>query len=109
MPVRTISISHEAASDLNEIMDYTIRSWGAAQAKRYVDSIRARYLRIRDFPQLGIDRSDLRPGLRCISVLEHQIFYVVQEERARIVRILHSREDAELVFANGSPDESASP
>jgi len=65
------------------------------QALRYLDNLRAGFRRLREYPQLGIDCSDLFPGIRCAAVQQHRIYYLVREDHIYVVRVLHEREDAE--------------
>ena len=95
MPLLRLATSRETDEDLAHILEHSSRAWGMSQARRYLDSLRASFRRLREYPQLGLDRSDLFPGMRCAAVQQHRIFYLVREDHIYVVRVLHDREDAE--------------
>ena len=95
MPLLGLATSHETDEDILEIFEHSRAAWGLARARTYVGNIRSSFRRLREYPQLGVDRSDLHPEIRCIAVREHRIFYVVRADHIYIVRVLHVREDAE--------------
>jgi toxin ParE1/3/4 len=95
MPLLRLATSRETDADLADILEHSSRAWGMSQARRYLSSLRASFRRLREYPQLGFDRSDLYPGMRCAASQEHHIYYIVREDHIYIVRVLHEREDAE--------------
>jgi len=84
-----------ADSDLFDIYVYTYRTWGAAQAKTYTDSVKVAIYRIAEEPERPEtkDRSSLYPGCRSYLMKRHLIFYRVVGEYLEIMRILHGSMD----------------
>jgi len=61
---------------------------------RYVDMLHEAIRRLRTFPNLGSDRSDISLGLRSIVAGEHIVFYRVLTGVIQITKVMHTREDA---------------
>ncbi|MEA2585180.1 MAG: toxin ParE1/3/4 [Thermomicrobiales bacterium] len=68
------------------------------QANAYHAALRSGIEALRDNPQLGVAREVLYPGLRSHPVEVHVLYYRIQGNVIEIVRILHSRQDADAVF-----------
>ena len=50
---------------------------------------------LRDFPELGTDRTALRPSLRSVIERPYVIFYFPRDDRIEIVRVFHEQQDIE--------------
>ena len=87
--------SSKALSDLDAIRDYTRKEWGAAQAARYVRSIRVVVSNAASAPMLAAPIGDHRPGYRKVTVGAHIVFFQFNGEAIEIVRILHGAMDIE--------------
>jgi toxin ParE1/3/4 len=86
--------TRQADEDLKEIYRYTQRTWGRAQAGRYIRGLEQRFRALAANPFLGIEREDLRPpGLRSLVHDSHVVFYQPQSYGVLIVRVLHGRQD----------------
>lgn len=72
-----IDVRAAARDDLDGIYDSTLAAHGEAQAERYVRSIWAAVDRLVAYPEIGIARDVLRPGLRSFPSGEDRIFYAV--------------------------------
>jgi toxin ParE1/3/4 len=84
-----------AQADLGQIWDYSVRTWGEAQAERYVLSIRDACQALADGSKQGRSIDDIRPGYRKLAVASHLLFYRVTDNGLiDVVRILHKRMDA---------------
>ncbi|MCA1749099.1 MAG: type II toxin-antitoxin system RelE/ParE family toxin [Parasphingopyxis sp.] len=93
--MKRLRYSRKAVGDLDEIWDYTKRSWGREQANLYTSNIdaacralasgEARSMRV----ELGANTFE---RVRCAS---HAIFAVEEAEVMLVVRILHLRQDIE--------------
>ncbi len=94
MPMR-IELSQEAEQDIDDILDYTLMTFGEAQAEEYYLSLRGCFDLISDNPQIGRSRPELDSALRSYSHRSHVVFYDVQDDHILIVRVLHSRMDPE--------------
>ena len=84
--------SRRAAADLLSIADYTLRTWGGAQAGRYIGELETCCQMLADNPMLGRSCDDVRPGLRRMEHGKHVVFYRLQKAGGiLVVRILHQR------------------
>jgi toxin ParE1/3/4 len=50
------------------------------------------------FPNMGISRDELHPGLRSLPVGKYLIFYTLISDGIAIVRVLHGMMDIEAFF-----------
>ena len=83
--------SRRAEADLLSIGDYTLRTWGKAQAARYLGALEVCCQTLSGNPALGRRCDEIRAGLRRLEHGMHVVFY--RQERAGILisRILHQR------------------
>lgn len=88
-----VTLSRDADTDLDGILDYSIAVHGRAVAEAYLRTIHAVFDRLSDFPELGAARNDLPGAMRSLPSGEHRIFYVVQPESVLIARVLHKAMD----------------
>ena len=49
--------------------------------------------RLMDNPMLGRSRDSIRLGYRSIQINRHIVFYRIQNQRIKIIRVLHERMD----------------
>jgi toxin ParE1/3/4 len=97
--------TRRADEDLQEIYRYTRRTWGRAQAERYIRGLEQRFTALADNPLTGISREDLRPaGLRSVVHGSHVVFYQPQPYGVLIVRVLRGRQDVRTYL--GGSEES---
>jgi toxin ParE1/3/4 len=89
--VAAFRFSRRAETDLLRIGDYTLRTWGKAQAARYINDLELNCQTLADNPALGRRCDDIRSGLRRLENGKHVIFYRQQREGILISRILHER------------------
>ena len=90
---RKLVVANAAKQDLVEIGEYTERTWGHAQKQRYLEQISKRFAALRENPNIGSPRNDIRAGYRVLRSGRHLIFYLTSEDTIEIVRILHDRMD----------------
>jgi len=86
-------ISKKAISDLEEIWFYTADKWSVEQADRYYNLIFDEIVFICKKPGTGKQMDDIRKNYRAAKVKSHLIYYKVENDMVRIVRILHERMD----------------
>ena len=86
-------LSKIAEKDLEDIFDYTHREFGLDQAILYVLSIDEVFTLISQNPKLGIDRNEIKKGLKSFVFKSHIIFYRIITNKIRIVRVLHGSRD----------------
>lgn len=83
--------SRLARLDLIEIADYTVDTWGAELAHRYLDSLEACFQQLARTPEIGRTCTPIRPGYRRMEHQKHVIFYRARKNGVFIGRILHRR------------------
>ena len=83
-----------ARDDLREIWRFGVLTWGEAQADRYSDTLDAAIDGLGVLPYMGPAANDVSPGLRRLVVRSHVVFYRVEDEAMRIIRVLHGSRDA---------------
>lgn len=91
-----------ATADLLEIVRYTHRKWGDAQAQRYREELDLALQHLSLTPDVGRKRDAIAPGLRSFAVAQHVAFYIQRRNRTLIVRILHPCMDVEQAFEDGA-------
>ena len=91
-------LSRRAASDLEEIADYTIERFGIQQARTYRDELKSCFDELADSPGLGRPAEQLARGLQRFEHKSHVVFYLREADDLLIVRILHSRMDVPRHF-----------
>jgi toxin ParE1/3/4 len=90
--VPAFRFSRRAEADLLSIGGYTLRTWGKAQADRYLGELEACCQMLAGNPALGRSCEDIRPGLRRMEHGKHVLFYRPQKPTGiLVVRILHQR------------------
>ena len=84
-----VRVSSEAESDLDLIIAYTINTWGADQADRYLAQLENGFDLLGRNPSLGRSCDVLHAGLRRFEVENHVVFYLTEPDGILIVRVLH--------------------
>ena len=90
-------ISKEASNDLEKIWLYTIETWSAEQADRYLNLIFDEIEYLCQKPNSGSDFSHVRKDYLRSHVKSHFIFYKINEKQSEleIIRNLHQQMDIE--------------
>lgn len=91
-------LSEEADFDLNEIFDYTENEYGFNQAVHYLTKLDTVFKSLVNNPLIGRTRNEIKHGLFSIAEQEHIIFYRIQNDYIRIVRVLHGKKDIPKFF-----------
>lgn len=92
--MRSIVVRPEAEVDIEDAADYTIEQWGREQARRYIGEIRTA------IDSLTIDglrypeEAEAHPGLRRMRSGHHVIFFLIDDKKVDVVRVMHERRDA---------------
>ncbi|MBL8496487.1 type II toxin-antitoxin system RelE/ParE family toxin [Nitrosomonas sp. JL21] len=86
-------LTDRAVTDLSDIADFTIQSFGIEQARFYRDGLNNCFDILADNPQLGQSATELAPSLKRFEYQSHVVFYKSQGADILIVRILHQRMD----------------
>lgn len=82
----------EADADLADIHDH-IAADSPARARKFVALLRQRCAPLRQFPEMGRARDDLRPGLRSLAVDRYVVIYRLPGDVVEIVAIVHGSRD----------------
>jgi toxin ParE1/3/4 len=86
-----------AAADLAEIWAFIAEdSPGAADA--FVQQIIGKFEPFRQFPELGITREQLAPGLRALPYRDYVIYYLAEPDALVVVRTLHGARHVRAIF-----------
>ena len=95
----TYRLGPKGTSDLAEIFDYTVDTWGEQQAGNYVEELARCFQMLADSPGLGRACDRILPGIRRFEHGEHVIFYKPNRNGIIVSRILHhSRLPSRLQF-----------
>ena len=89
--MRRIFKTQEAESDLEGIWLYSFEEWDEEQADKYYDQLIEGINNLLDNPELGKSRATIRSDYRSIQISSHIIYYRIQEDDIRIIRVLHER------------------
>lgn len=84
----------QAEADLALIHDH-ISDDSPARARAFVALLRERCAPLRQFPEMGRVRNDLRPGLRSLPVDRYVVIYRVLGDAVEIVTIVHGSRDVD--------------
>ena len=91
---RSFVYAREAQAELHEIVRYTAKQWGAAQARDYAGLIDAAATDLATGRGLYKDWGFLLPGLRLKAAGSHFVFCVLRPGKpALVLAILHQRMD----------------
>ena len=96
---RRVVLRPAAVRDLDRLYDFIVREAGPATASGYVGRILAHCEGLGDFPERGIARDDIRPGLR-VTGFERRvaIAFTFDAEVVRIGRIFYGGRDYEALL-----------
>jgi toxin ParE1/3/4 len=94
--MRRLVVSDRADADLREIWSYSFKTWGEAQADRYLDQPDDGLQGCRIDPERGRPRDDVRAGYWSLLNRRHVAFYTFTDDGVLIQRVLHSSMDPAL-------------
>ncbi len=87
------SLRQQAQDDLESIWLYSYQEWGAEQADQYIRALLARFTWLSENPQLGKQRTEIKPGYYCFPEGSHLIFYKIAQDGIDIIGIPHQSMD----------------
>ena len=93
MSAHQLVIPPAAKADLKDIYQYGLRQWGQAQSDIYLENLKDHFWSLTKQPLMGVERPELLPGTRSLSIESHTLFYRVNSDRVEIIRVLHGRQD----------------
>jgi toxin ParE1/3/4 len=89
--MRSVILSREAESDIDQIAAYTMETWGERQTDAYLAKLEDGFLLLAVRPHLGRSCDEIRIRLRRFEIEQHMIFYENLEDAVLIVRVLHQK------------------
>lgn len=95
-----LDFTADAQRDVRSILRYTRSTWGVRQRDIYARQIRTALDQLTQFPELGEQHDFLPADVRARRVGQHVISYQLQREVISVVRVLHSRMNAEAYFTS---------
>ena len=93
-----IEISAEAENDLLTIWLY-IAEDQPVNADRFLDKLMNSIEKLGQFPQLGVQRTELLDSLRSFSVGRYILYYLVSDKALNVVRVLAADMDVRPEFS----------
>lgn len=93
----------QAIRDMNSIWAYIAKDSEEA-ATRLVDKFLEEFENLAAMPGTGRRREELAPGLHSFPVGNYLIFYRIESEIIRIVRIVHGSRDLRRLFRQRRQD-----
>jgi toxin ParE1/3/4 len=85
-------LSAAAGRDIRNIARHSTSRWGVHQAETYVEELQTMLQTLADYPSVGLDIGDRRPGCRQHLHASHLVIYRPTSFGVRIVRVLHARQ-----------------
>lgn len=84
-------LSKAAACDISDILEYSYRQFGEAQAIKYRDSLTQCFDMLADMPTLGHECKDLKGNTLRLTHNRHTIYYRPSKGGIFVQRIIHIR------------------
>jgi toxin ParE1/3/4 len=89
-----LDVSQAARADLMEIHAYSRRMWGIARATAYLGGLREALRSLARGDASGQRADDVTADLRRLVVGSHVVWFRIEDESLRIIRVLHQSRDA---------------
>lgn len=89
--MKPIRLRPPAQDDIGAIADYTIKLWGAEQARKYLTALRADIESLGTFSARFPHYGGRAKGLRQMPSGHHLVLYRIETDHIDVVRILHER------------------
>ena len=87
-------LSNKAVTDLNDIWDYTLKTWSENQAEIYYSLLIDSYQELANKPAKGKSYEVVEKEVLGYKAGEHIIFYrIVSSKEIEVVRMLHGMMD----------------
>ena len=98
-----VVFAETASQQLKAIRDYIASVADSGTAQRYVDAIVDHCLGLDTFPHRGVQRDDLRPGLRTISYRKRVVIAFVVDDGAgqvTVTGVFYGGQDIDTAFGS---------
>lgn len=89
----TFRLAQAAIADLQAIDDYTVQTWSADQADRYLSMLWDTFEHIAADPVRWRLRPELHPDCRICVAGRHAILFRTKDDSVEIARVLHDAMD----------------
>lgn len=97
---RALIFTGEAQADLDEIFDF-IAADNPRRARTYVEDIRQACRHLCQTPLIGIERADLRPGLRVLPLWRRVVIaYELSSDTLLVLRVFTGGRDYETIMGS---------
>lgn len=91
-----LDIAAAAKADLRAIHLYSVKHWGQARAAAYLDDIKRKMQVLAEFTLSGASADEVRPGLRRQIAGSHTIWFRIEGDRLKVIRVLHQSRESGL-------------
>lgn len=91
-----LDIAAEARADLRAIYAYSIERWGRARADTYLDELRSKMRGLGEASLSGGPADEVLPGLRRQVAGSHTIWFRIEGDRLKVIRVLHQSREVGL-------------
>lgn len=96
---REIILTADARDDITDLYDFIANRDGAQRAIAYVERFQAWLAELAHFPERGMNRNDLFPGLRLLAYRRQLTVAIqVQTERVFVLRVAYRGRDIDGLF-----------
>ncbi len=102
-PPAKLALTHRAAADIEDILEYSAHQWGQAKADEYLDQLEAALERLKLQPSLAQVIVDLHPALKFYRVAKHCLVCDVQTDSIVVLTITHASMDIPSRLAELQP------
>ncbi len=94
-----VRFTPEAQADLLELYDYIAEHSSPARAFRFIERIEQWCNGLECFPERGVQRNDIRPGMRVVGFKRRvSIAFHLTSDTVTIIRILYAGRDIATIF-----------
>ncbi len=91
-----LDVAAAAQADLRAIYSYSVEHWGRAKAADYLDDIQTKMRALAESYLSGSPADEVRPGLRRQFAGSHTIWFRIEGDRLKVVRVLHQSRESGL-------------
>jgi toxin ParE1/3/4 len=97
-----LRLTETAEGDLAEIAAWLSQEASEETARRIIRDLLMRLDDLVSFPESGVPRDHLRPGLRAVFRRKYVMYYRIEKDFIAVVRVLHGARDvSEIAEAGG--------
>lgn len=97
--MKRLRVSSLAERDLDDIWYRIALNSGIALADQVIDSITEKFALLAEFPEAGVRRDEIDPGVRALPVQRYLIYYRESGKFLDIARVLHGMRDQCAAFS----------